>query len=108
VSDSGAYSATGRLQFLGIKAFTKVSEKGEEIAMTTAEKLRMEGRKEGHKEGIREGLPKGKFYMMIDTIRTARENGLSEDMIAKIVNLDIGSVRKVINNETIDIPLHLL
>jgi hypothetical protein len=55
-----------------------------------------------------EGLPKGKFTMMIDTIRNAKKNGLSEDMIARIVNLDLISVKKVINNETIDIPLHLL
>ena len=55
-----------------------------------------------------EGLPKGKFTMMIDTIRNAKKNGLSEDMIAKIVNLDLISVRKILNNEAIDIPLHLL
>jgi predicted transposase/invertase (TIGR01784 family) len=95
-----------------INAFTCVSEKGKEIAMTTAEKLRMEGRKEGLQEGLQkgvlEGLPKGKFSMMLDTIKNARNNGLSEDMIAKIVNLDLSSVKKVINNEPIDIPLHLL
>jgi predicted transposase/invertase (TIGR01784 family) len=95
-----------------INAFTCVSEKGKEIAMTTAEKLRMEGRKEGLQEGLQkgvlEGLPKGKFSMMLDTIKNARNNGLSEDMIAKIVNLDLSSVKKVINDEAIDIPLHLL
>ena len=64
--------------------------------MTTAEKLRHEGRKEG------------KFDMMINTIRNARDNGLTEDMIARIVDLDLSSVKKVINNESIDIPLHLL
>ena len=79
-----------------IEAFKSVSEKGKEIAMTTAEKLRHEGRKEG------------KFDMMLDMIRNARNNGLSEDMIARIVNLDPIYVRKVINNEHIDIPLHLL
>ena len=107
-----------------IEAFTYASEKGKEIAMTTAEKLRYEGRKEGlqegreeghkegrkegRKEGLQEGLPKGKFSMMVNMIRNARNNGLSEDVIARIVNLDLNSVKKVINNEPIDIPLHLL
>jgi hypothetical protein len=79
-----------------IEAFTHASEKGKEIAMTTADKLRHEGRKEG--------LQKGKF----DMIRNARKNGLPDDMIAKIANLDLSLVKKVINNEPIDIPLHLL
>jgi predicted transposase/invertase (TIGR01784 family) len=86
-----------------IKTFTYVSEKGKEIAMTTADKLRHEGRKEGLLEG-----QKGKAKMMIGMIRNAKDNGLSDDMIAKIVNLDLSSVKKVINNEAIDIPLHLL
>jgi len=29
-------------------------------------------------------------------------------MIARIVNLDITLVRKILNNEPVDIPLHLL
>jgi predicted transposase/invertase (TIGR01784 family) len=86
-----------------IEAFTYVSEKGKEIAMTTAEKLRQEG----HKEGLIEGQ-KSKVKMMTAMIRNARDNGLSEDMIAKIVNIDLNFVQKVINNETIDIPLYLL
>jgi predicted transposase/invertase (TIGR01784 family) len=95
-----------------IKAFNSVSEKGKELAMTTAEKLRHEGREEGLQKGLQkgreEGREEGKFYMMVDMIRNARKNGLSDDMIAKIANLDLSSVKKVINNEPIDIPLHLL
>jgi len=40
-------------------------------------------------------------------IRNARKNGLSEDIIAKIVGLDINSVKKVINNEPVDISFQL-
>ena len=72
--------------------------------MTTAEKLILKGRKEGRQEGHKEG----KFDMMLYMIRNARKNGLTEDMIANIVNLDIDSVRRLMNNEPIDIPLHLL
>jgi hypothetical protein len=42
---------------------------------------------------------------MVDMIRNARQNGLSDDMIAKIANLDLNLVKKVINNEAVDIPL---
>ena len=80
-----------------IEAFTYSSKKGKEIAMTTADKLRYEGRV----EGIQKGIQKGKF----DMIRNAKNTGLSEDVIARIVNLDLSLVKKVINNEAIDIPL---
>ena len=65
--------------------------------MTTADKLRH--------EGLQKGLKEGKFYMMVDMIRNAKNTGLSEDMIARIVNLDLNLVKKVINNEAVDIPL---
>ena len=66
-----------------------------------------QGREEGREEGLLEGQ-QSKVKMMVDMIRNARDTGLSEDMIARIVNLDLSSVKKVINNEDIDIPLHLL
>ena len=46
--------------------------------------------------------------MLLDMIQTAKTNGLAEDMIARLVKLDIDSVRKVINKEPIDMPLHIL
>jgi predicted transposase YdaD len=64
--------------------------------MTTAEKLRQEGRQEGS------------YKMMISLVRNAGEKGLSEEVIAQIVNLDVALVRKILNNEPVDIPLHLL
>ncbi|MFA5905401.1 MAG: Rpn family recombination-promoting nuclease/putative transposase [Desulfobacula sp.] len=91
-----------------VKSITRVSEKGEEIAMTTAEKLRQEGLRRGRQEGIQEGIPKGRYNMMVTFIRNAGEKGLSQEMIAQIVNLDVESVRKILNNEPVDIPLHLL
>ena len=93
-----------------IKAFTHSGEKGKELAMTTAERLRHEGLQRGRKEGLLEGRKEGllegqksKAKMMIGMIQNAKNNGLSEDMIAKIVNLDLSSVKKVIN--TIPSPL---
>lgn len=64
--------------------------------MTTAEKLRQEGRVEG-------------TYMMIRSlVRNAKKQGLSDEVIARLVNLDLVSVKKILNNEKIEIPLHLL
>ena len=73
-----------------------ISEKGRDIAMTTAEKLRQEG------------MQKGRQETMTAMVRNAGEKGLSEEMIAQITNLDIALVRKILNNEPVDIPLHLL
>lgn len=58
----------------------------------------------GHKEGRKEGQQKSVFSM----VRNARKQGISEAVIAQIANLDIVSVNKILNNEPIDIPLHLL
>jgi len=45
---------------------------------------------------------------MISLVRNAGEKGLSEHVIAQIVNLDVALVRKILNNEPFDIPLYLL
>ena len=68
--------------------------------MTTAEKLRQEGRQEGHQEGS--------YKTMVSLVRNAGKKGLSEEMIAQIANLDITLVRKILNNEPVEIPMHLL
>ncbi|MEA1967432.1 MAG: transposase, partial [Thermodesulfobacteriota bacterium] len=83
-----------------VKSVACISDKGGVIAMTTAEKLRKEGHKEGHKEGSNK--------TMASMVRNAQKNGLSEEMIARIANLDITLVRKILNDEPVDIPLHLL
>jgi len=77
-----------------------ISEKGGDIAMTTAEKLRQ--------EGIQKGRQAGSHKTMVSLVRNAKKNGLSEEMIAQIANLDITLVRKILNNEPVEIPLHLL
>ena len=64
--------------------------------MTTAEKLR------------EEGIQKGSYKTMVALVRNAGRNGLSEEMIAQIANLDITLVKKILNNEPVDIPLQLL
>jgi len=45
---------------------------------------------------------------MVSLVRNARKKGLSEELIAQIVNLDITLVKRILNNESVEIPLHLL
>jgi predicted transposase/invertase (TIGR01784 family) len=91
-----------------VKSVACISEKGGDIAMTTAEKLRQEGMQKGRQEGMQKGIQKGSHKTMVSLVRNAKKNGLSEEMIAQIANLDITLVRKILNNEPVEIPLHLL
>jgi predicted transposase/invertase (TIGR01784 family) len=76
-----------------VQSVASISEKGGDIAMTTAEKLRQEGmqkgRQEGRQEGMQKGIQKGSHKTMVSLVRNAKKNGLSEEMIAQIANLDI-------------------
>ena len=75
-----------------VKSVACISEKGRDIAMTTAEKLRQEGRQEA----------------VIALVHNAVKRGLSEEMIAQIIDLDVDLVRQIRNNEPVEIPLYLL
>ncbi len=61
---------------------------------------RTEGRKEGRKEGT--------YNTCVNLIQNMKENNLTEQEIAHLTNLDIEMVKKIINREPVDIPLHLL
>ena len=65
-----------------------------------AQYIREKGRKEGRQEGRQETV--------IAFVRNAGEKGLSEEMIAQIINLEVNLVRQILNNEPVEIPLHLL
>jgi len=46
--------------------------------------------------------------MILTIVRNAKKQGLSDEVIARLVNLDLVSVKKILNHEKIEIPLHLL
>jgi len=46
--------------------------------------------------------------MIISLVRNAGKKGLSEEVISQISNLDVVLVRKILKNEPVDIPFHLL
>jgi len=65
--------------------------------VTSAERI---GRKEGKKEGKKENL--------LSIINNSKKEGLSPEIIAKITGLDTEIIKKIMENEKVDIPLHLL
>ena len=73
--------------------------------VTSAERI---GRQEGIEEGRQEGRQEGKVEGYSDLIQNMKKNDLSDQEIARLTNLDIDTVKKIINNEQVEIPLHLL
>ena len=54
------------------------------------------------------GKKEGRHELYIDLIRNMKNNNLSEQEIARLVDLEIEIVQKVLNNEHVEIPLHML
>lgn len=79
-----------------VESISDVSREGGKMAMSTAEQLR------------KEGLQKGSYSMAKTMVLNAKKQGMKDELIAQILNLDITSVHKLLNNEKIDIPLHIL
>ncbi|MCK5508974.1 MAG: hypothetical protein KAI50_10710 [Desulfobacterales bacterium] len=65
--------------------------------ITSAERI---GKKEGKKEGRKEG--------MLSFVQKAKQQGVSAETIARIVDLDITLINKILNHEKVEVPLHLL
>jgi len=80
--------------------------------MTTAERLIQEGIQEGMQEGMQEGrqegIRQGSYNTYLNLIQNMKKNNVSDKDIAKFINVDIDIVKKIINKEQVDIPLHLL
>jgi len=65
-------------------------------------------REKGRQEGMEEGMEKGMEKTVIALVRNACKKGLSEKIIAQVVDIDVKLVRQILNNEPVEIPLHLL
>ena len=59
-------------------------------------------------KGRKEGMEKGMEKTVMALVRNAHKKGLSEEIIAQVVDIDVKLVRQILNNETVEIPLHLL
>jgi len=69
---------------------------------------RKEGRQEGRKEGRKEGRQEGTYNTCLNLIQNMKKNNLSDQEIARLTNLDIEIIKKILNKEHVEIPLHLL
>ena len=69
--------------------------------ITSVERIGME---KGQVLGRREGV----YSSLRAQIQNAKLKGIADEMIAEVTGLDIPSVNKVWNNESIDLPPHLL
>jgi predicted transposase YdaD len=84
----------------------KVYEKEKKMRyITSAERL---GRKEGRQEGRQEGRKEGSYRTYYNLIHNMKNKNFSDWEICELTNLDIDTVKKIMNNETVDIPLYLL
>jgi predicted transposase YdaD len=73
-----------------VSAITPVTEKGGELAMTTAEKLRQEG----------------SYKTLFSMIKIMKNHGISEEKIARYTNLDINTIKKILNGKPVEISLN--
>ncbi|MGP8330425.1 MAG: hypothetical protein ACT6FF_08945 [Methanosarcinaceae archaeon] len=73
--------------------------------ITSAERI---GRKEGKKEGKKEGRKEGRKEGILSFVQKAKQQGVSAATIARIVDLDITLINKILNHEKDEVPLHLL
>ena len=60
------------------------------------EDLKAQGRAEGRAEGRNEGIAEGRAEATRTYIKTMKNNGATEEMIAKLLSLDINYVKKVL------------
>ncbi len=106
------YQATEIDSAIIIAAIEPVSRKGGKIAMSTADRLRQEGRLEGRLEGKLEGRQEGKIEgannTYLNVIQNMKQKKISDNDIAELMNIHIDIVKKIINKEKVDLPLHIL
>ena len=63
-------------------------------------------RQKGRQEGMLEGRQEGRRHELISFIRNAHKQGLDNDIIARITQINPVLIKSILNNEQIDIPLH--
>jgi predicted transposase/invertase (TIGR01784 family) len=91
-----------------VDAIRPVTKEGGDIAMTTAEKLRQEGHQEGHQEGRHEGRQEGRQEGLYAALQTMKKNGTTDATIANLMNMDLDLIKKILNKEQVEIPIHFL
>ncbi len=73
--------------------------------VTSAERFGIE---KGVRKGRREGKREGSFTTLYNLVKNAAQSGYSHEAIAGIAGIKTADVSKILNNEPIDMPAHLL
>ena len=73
---------------------------GQEDTAMLAQYIKEKGRQEGRQEGS--------YKTLSSMVKIMQKNGMSEEKIAKMMNMDIDSIKKILKGEQVDIPLDLL
>ena len=55
---------------------------------------------EAHKEGVKEGIQEGKKEEKVRSIKALYENGVSLEVIAKVNEMSVDEIKKVIKNRS--------
>ncbi len=83
----------------------KIEEEKKMPYVTSAERFGIE---KGVRKGVRKGVQKGSFTTLYNLVRNAAQSGYSHEAIAGIAGIETADVTKILNNEPIDMPAHLL
>ncbi len=85
--------------------YRKIEEDKKMPYITSVERF---GREEGMLLGMEKGMEKGSHATLLTLVRNAKEQGLTDEMIGRIAGLDAAMVQKILRNEPVDLPPHLL
>ncbi len=83
------------------EAVLKIEEEGKMPYINSIERL-------AKKEGRVEGRIEERFNTIRTVVHRAKKGGFSETMIARFLDMDELTIRKVLKNEPFEIPAHLL
>ena len=84
----------------------KVYEKERNMRyVTNAERF---GIQKGIQKGRQEGKREGSYKTYFNLIQNMKNKNFADQEICELTNLDIDTVKKIMNNESVDIPLYLL
>ena len=78
-----------------LRKIPMLPDKAKEVIMTTAEKLRKQGKQEGLEEGLEEGEKKGKQEAKLEDARRMLEKGYPIEDVCEITGLSLDEVEKL-------------
>ena len=98
LGDMAAYAALSEEDRMAYDADLKAYRDMIGQLVCAKEDGREEGREEGRKEGLAEGLAKGREEGQAIIVRSMVQSGLDLNQIAKIINMSIADIERILNS----------